>query len=41
LHTDERFVVGMSLGFADHSCIENTLVTERAEVDSFTIFYSD
>ena len=41
LDTDERFVVGMSLGFADHSCIENTLVTERAEVDSFTIFYSD
>jgi nitroreductase len=41
LDTDERFVVGMSLGFADHSCIENTLVTERAEVGSFTTFYSD
>jgi nitroreductase len=41
LETTERFVVGMSLGFADASCIENTLVTERAEVGSFTTFYSD
>jgi hypothetical protein len=37
----EMFVVGMSLGFADHSSIENELVTERAEVGSFTTFYAD
>ena len=41
LEASERFVVGMSLGFADASCVENTLVTERAEVGSFTTFYSD
>jgi nitroreductase len=41
LGASEMFVVGMSLGFADHSRIENTLVTERAEVGSFTTFYSD
>jgi len=37
----EMFVVGMSLGFADHSHIENRLVTERAEVGSFTTFCAD
>jgi nitroreductase len=41
LEASEMFVVGMSLGFADTSCIENTLVTERAEVDSFTTFHSE
>jgi hypothetical protein len=41
LDASEMFVVGMSLGLADPSCIENTLVTERAEVGSFTTFYSD
>ena len=41
LKTNEMFLVGMSLGFSDTSRIENTLVTERAEVDSFTTFYSD
>jgi nitroreductase len=38
LEGSEMFVVGVSLGFADHSHIENTLVTERAEVGWFTIF---
>jgi len=41
LEASEMFVVGMSLGFADHSNTENRLVTERAEVDSFTTFYAD
>jgi nitroreductase len=41
LEASEMFVVGMSLGFADHSHIENRLVTERAEVGSFTTFYAD
>jgi nitroreductase len=39
--TDEMLVVGMSLGFSDPSRIENSLVTERAEVGSFTAFHSD
>jgi nitroreductase len=39
LEASEMFVVGMSLGFA--SSIENRLVTERAEVGSFTTFYAD
>jgi len=41
LEASEMFVVGMSLGFADHSRIENRLVTERVEVGSFTTFYAD
>jgi nitroreductase len=41
LEASEVFAVGMSLGFADHSNIENRLVAERAEVGSFTIFYAD
>jgi nitroreductase len=41
LEASEMFVVGMSLGFADHSSIENRLVTERAEAGSFTTFYAD
>jgi nitroreductase len=41
LKTSEMFVVGMSLGFADASRVENSLVTERAEVGAFTTFYSE
>ncbi len=33
---DQMVVVGMSLGYADNDKIENTLVTERESVDSFT-----
>jgi nitroreductase len=36
--TDEQVVCGMSLGHADPDAIENTLVTEREPVDSFTRF---
>jgi hypothetical protein len=41
LGESEMFVVGMSLGFADHSRIENMLVMERAAVGAFTKFYAD
>jgi nitroreductase len=35
----EMVVCGMSLGHADPSCTENTLVTERESVESFTTFH--
>ena len=35
----EMVVCGMSLGYADPACIENTLVTERESVDSFTTYH--
>lgn len=35
----EMVVCGMSLGHADPACIENTLVTERESVDSFTTYH--
>ncbi|MFZ6875449.1 nitroreductase [Undibacterium sp. Di27W] len=38
LPADEMLVCGMSLGYADHSKIENTLVTERASVTEFVQF---
>lgn len=38
LSADEMVVCGMSLGFADMSRIENTLVTERDPVAAFTRF---
>ncbi len=41
LHPSEMFLVGMSLGFADPSSIENSLVTERAEVSAFSTFHSE
>jgi hypothetical protein len=41
LEISEMFVVGMSLGIADRSCIENTLVVEREEVGPSATFYSD
>ena len=34
----EQLVCGMALGYADHSKIENTLVTERAPVSAFARF---
>jgi nitroreductase len=36
---DQMLVCGMSLGYADMSRAENTLVTEREPVDSFTTFH--
>jgi nitroreductase len=35
---DEMLVCGMALGFADNSKIENTLITERADVAEFAKF---
>ena len=35
----ERVVCGMSLGYADDSKIENSLVTEREPVHGFARFY--
>lgn len=35
----EMVVCGMSLGHADPACIENTLVTERESVASFTTYH--
>lgn len=37
----QMLVCGMSLGHADESSIENTLVTEREPVPSFTTFHVD
>jgi len=34
-------VCGMSLGYADPDCIENSLVTDRASVTDFTTFYKE
>ena len=38
LREDQTVVCGMSLGYADPDAIENTLVTEREPVASFTTF---
>lgn len=38
LPDNEQLVCGMALGYADHSKIENTLVTERASVAEFVRF---
>jgi len=38
---DELLVCGMSLGFADPSRIENTLVTQREPVEGFTTYHED
>ncbi|MFZ6735595.1 nitroreductase [Undibacterium sp. Ji42W] len=38
LPADEMLVCGMSLGYADHSKIENGLVTERASLADFVQF---
>jgi hypothetical protein len=34
-------VCGMSLGYADETSIENTLITEREPVHAFTTFHCD
>jgi nitroreductase len=41
LPDNEMVVCGMSLGYADMSRIENTLVTEREPVAGFTRFMED
>jgi nitroreductase len=38
---NEMLVCGMALGYADHGKIENTLVTERADVVEFAQFLSE
>ncbi len=38
LSDQEQFVCGMSLGYADHSKIENSLITERAPLEQFVRF---
>lgn len=40
LQEQEKFVCGMSLGYADPSRVENALVSERVPVTSFTRFHS-
>ena len=37
----QMLVCGMSLGHADMSRVENTLVTEREPVERFTTFHDD
>ncbi len=37
----QMLVCGMSLGYADHDCVENTLVTERTTVTDFTTFFEE
>jgi nitroreductase len=39
--TGQMLVCGMSLGYADESSIENSLVTEREPVSSFTTFHNN
>lgn len=39
LGDDEMVVCGMSLGFADPTAVENTLVTEREPVEGFARFH--
>ncbi|HSW20588.1 MAG TPA: nitroreductase [Ramlibacter sp.] len=41
LPENEKLLCGMSLGYADPSRIENSLVSERAPVKSFTKFHVD
>jgi len=36
---DQMLMCGMSLGYANERCIENSLATERAGVESFTTFH--
>ena len=38
LPANEMLVCGMALGYADHSKIENTLITERQPIQQFVIF---
>lgn len=38
---DQMLVCGMSLGYADDSSVENTLVTRREPVSRFAVFHDD
>jgi len=38
ISADEQIVCGMSLGYASPDAVENTLVTERADVEDYTTF---
>jgi len=38
---EQMLVCGMALGYADPAAVENTLVTERAEVSEFARFFGD
>ncbi|MGO4813042.1 nitroreductase [Cupriavidus sp. 2MCAB6] len=40
LPPEEMFLVGMSLGYADESRIENSLVSERAPSSTFTVYHA-
>lgn len=40
LKDEEIVVCGMSIGYADESAVENSLLTERAEIESFARFFS-
>lgn len=35
----QMFVCGMSLGYADHTCIENSLISDRIPVVDFTTYH--
>lgn len=36
---NQMFVCGMSLGYADHNCIENSLISDRISVTDFTTYH--
>ncbi|MBV4499869.1 nitroreductase [Pseudomonas shirazensis] len=38
---EQMLVCGMSLGYADESCVENSLVTDREPVSAFTTFHNN
>jgi nitroreductase len=38
---NQMLVCGMSLGYADLNCIENSLVTDRSSVSDFTTFHKE
>ncbi|RKU00171.1 nitrobenzoate reductase [Burkholderia sp. Nafp2/4-1b] len=40
LGSEEMFLIGMSVGYADESRIENALVSERAPCSSFTVHHT-
>ena len=41
LGAEEKFVVGMSLGYADEERIENSLASEREPASSFTTYHEE
>ncbi|RQR34263.1 nitroreductase [Burkholderia sp. Bp9142] len=40
LGSDEMFLIGMSMGYADESRVENALVSDRAPSSSFTVHHT-